>query len=484
MKEKKSPRLAERGSTSLAMKAGLWYVISTFLVKGLAFITTPIFARIMPEAAYGEFSNYASWQVTLLIITGAELHNTLSRAYYDFTDEYDKYCSSVTVLSALITLGFYVVFLLSRSWIFRIVNIPEKFVHILFVMLLFQACKNIFLARERTMYRYKTVAAISVINLVIPTAIAVALVVFLPESQALSGRIYGFYLPSAVIGGVCAALVLGKGRSCRLSHWKYALALALPLVLHYLTAYLLTSSNVIVAKNMMGPEGAALLSISSSTLHILTVLFQSLSGAVTTWTMDNLNTESYGKLRKGSIFYTGLLAVVAVGVILLAPEVVWVLGGSRYASAMYLIPGLVLAVLIQSTSSLFNIILTYDKNVTVSAVITGIVAALSIAAKVFLVPKMGHDAFPAVNVAAFAVLFIANYGLICKAGYRKAVNFPAMAGILGLAAVVSAFGKTLYANTALRWGMVAVLGVCALVAAWKYRKIILKFLKKKRGKKK
>lgn len=475
--------MAERGSTSLAMKAGLWYVISTFLVKGLSFITTPIFARIMPEAAYGEFSNYASWQVTLLIITGAELHNTLSRAYYDFTDEYDSYCSSVTVLSALITLGFYVVFLLSRSWIFRIVNIPEKYVHILFVMLLFQACKNIFLARERTMYRYKTVAAISVINLVVPTAIAVALVVLLPESQALSGRIYGFYLPSAVIGGVCAALVMFKGRSCKLSHWKYALRLSLPLMLHYLTAYLLTSSNVIIAKNMMGPEGAALLSISSSTLHILTVLFQSLSGAVTTWTMDNLNAESYGKLRKGSIFYTGLLAVVAVGVILLAPEVVWVLGGSRYAEAVYLIPGLVLAVLIQSASSLFNVILTYDKNVTGTAVFTGIVAALSIAAKVFLVPKMGHNAFPAVNIAAFGLLFVINYILVRRAGYGKAVNIKAMAGVLLAVAAVSAVGRYLYANILLRWCIIGVVAVAALALAYKYRAVLLKLLKK-RGKKK
>ena len=59
----------KRGSTGLAVKAGLWYVISTFLVKGLSFITTPIFSRLLSKEAYGEFSNFASWQVLLLIIT-------------------------------------------------------------------------------------------------------------------------------------------------------------------------------------------------------------------------------------------------------------------------------------------------------------------------------------------------------------------------------------------------------------------------------
>lgn len=60
----------KRGSTELALKAGLWYVISNFLVKALSFITTPIFARLMTAEQYGEFSNYASWLATLLILAG------------------------------------------------------------------------------------------------------------------------------------------------------------------------------------------------------------------------------------------------------------------------------------------------------------------------------------------------------------------------------------------------------------------------------
>ena len=202
----------QRGSTKLALKAGAWYVISSFLVKALSFVTTPIFARLMSSADYGEFSNYASWQVTLLIITSVELQNTLTRAYYDFTEDYDKYVSSVTALAFGTTAVCYAVFLLCRDFIFNIVAIPEQFVHILFFTLLFQACKQIFLVRERTLYRYKSVAAMSVINLVVPTLIAVALVVTADQSKMLAARIYGFYVPSALIGLVCAAVLIYKGR--------------------------------------------------------------------------------------------------------------------------------------------------------------------------------------------------------------------------------------------------------------------------------
>ena len=292
----------KRGSTGLALKAGLWYVISTFLVKGLSFITTPIFSRLLSREAYGEFSNFASWQALLLIITGAEMQNTVARAYYDYKEDFDGYVSSVTVFSCGFTLLCYALFLLCGDWIYNIVSIPKEFVHILFFMLMFQSCKQIFMARERTLYRYKAVAAISVVNLLIPTVIAVVLVLLAQESQRLGARIYGFYLPSALIGVGCAVVMLRRGRTFQWKYCKYAIVLSIPLMMHYLTAHLLTSSNTIVTKLVLGAETVSSVSIASSTNHILTILLQAVSGAVTTWLMDNMEQENVKYIK---ILFTG-----------------------------------------------------------------------------------------------------------------------------------------------------------------------------------
>ena len=99
-----------RLSTSLAVKSGIWYVLGTFVTKGLAFLTTPIFARLMSPADYGEFTNFANWQSLLLIIVSAELYNTLSRAYYDYTDDFDQYSSTVTIFGFLLNVFFYIFF--------------------------------------------------------------------------------------------------------------------------------------------------------------------------------------------------------------------------------------------------------------------------------------------------------------------------------------------------------------------------------------
>ena len=475
-------RDVKRGDTQLALKAGVWYVFSNFLVKGMAFITTPIFARIMTREDYGEFSNFASWLSVLLIIAGAELYNTISRAYYDYTDNLDSYVSTVTIASCGITIMLYVLALLFKDTVTTIIAVPEKYIHVLFAALLSQCCKQVFMARERTMYRYKTVAMISVINLVIPTLIATILVLLLPNDQKLSGRIYGFYVPSIIIGLTCGALMLGRRGTFRKDQLKYAFKLSLPLLAHHLTSYSLTSSNTIVTKKMLGAAKSAIVSISSSTVHILTILFHAISGAVTTWLMDNLKQNNYRKIYKDSLLYMATLSVISIGVILLTPEIVWLLGDSRYAEAVSLIPGQILAVLIHSFTSIFITILTYDKNVTPTAIVTGVVAALNVVSKVLLLPLWGIQALPYINVASYAILFVANYILVYRAGYSRAINLKMMVTILLAVAVVSAVSFFLYDHTLIRYGFILILIIGALIIAYKNKAAIIELLKSRKKK--
>lgn len=473
-----------RGSTGLALKAGAWYVISTFLVKGLSFITTPIFSRLMSPADYGEFSNYASWQTTLLILTGAELYNTVARAYYDFKDDFDKYVSSVTVASIAVTALLYGVFLLCGDWIYRIVSIPPQFVHMMFFTLTFQSCKQIFLARERTLYRYKSVAAMSVINVLVPTLVAVVMVVLAKDGQQLPGRIYGFYGPSAAIGIVCGAVLLLRGKSFRIRHCSYAFKLSLPLLLHYLTAYLLTSVNVIVAKNVLGADAAAVVSITTSTSYVLTLLLQAVSGAITTWLMDCLDQKRFDTARKGVLLYCCGVAFLGICVILVAPELVWILGGSRYASAVQLMPGLMLAAVIQAITTIFTIILTYQKRVLGTAVCTAAVAVVSIAAKIFLLPVLGVQALAWINAIAFAVLFVCGYVMVRRdKETSKAVNIKGLTAIVLGTFLTALAGYLLYGSNLIRWCVIGAVAVAILIVAYQKRALILDLVRKKLRKK-
>lgn len=481
-----------RGSAGLALKAGMWYVISTFLVKGISFITHPIFADLLDKPSMGAFSNFASWETLLLIVTSLEMQNTVARAYYDFKDDFNKYVSSVTLASCGFTLILYGVALLMGDWFTTLTSIPQRFVHVLFIMLLFQGCKQIYFAKERTLYRYKSVAVISAVNALVPTLIAVGLVAIAPAVQKLDARIYGFYIPSALIGLGCFLLLFFKGKGAiQWKYIKYGLVLAFPLMLHYLTAQLLSSSNSIVTTAVLGEEANAVVSTAASANHILTTLLMAVSGALTTWLMDNLHQENKKAARLGTLGYIAGIAVLGIGVILLAPEVVHILGAGNYPESTILMPGFVVAVLVQSAGTVFTIMLTYQKKVVATGVATGVVAAISVAAKYFLMPwyeslhpGKGVLLLPYINIAAFGVLFVINYLLVRRHGLGGYVNFKLMAGALLATCGFMALSYPLYNNTLLRYGVIAVLGLAACVVAYRYRAMILKIVRKKFKKKK
>lgn len=473
----------ERGKTSLAVKVGFWYVLSSFVAKSLAFLTTPIFSRLMSESDYGEFSNFAGWVTTLCIITSLEMFNTLPRAYYDYKDEYDAYNSTIAIASCIVAVLSYIIFLLCDDWLYTIVAIPPEYVHLLFFLLMVQAGKQIYLTRERTLYRYKSVMLITLAGIAVPTLVAVLLVYFLPQQLRLGGRIYGTYVPMALLDLGCLVVLLARGRAFRLKYVRYALALSLPLLAHYLAAYVLSSMNIIITKSVLGAGAAAVMGIATSVIHIFTVLSEALTGAITTWLMDNLEQGNYRKIRRDTLIYVLGLAAFTIGVILFTPEIVWILGGSKYKDAVYVIPVLALSVLIQSASSLFTVTLTYEKKVAQTMIFTVAAAIVNILLKVYLLPYFGVNILPVINAAVFAALFVVNYILVARTRHRTAMNVQGMAVIFVAVGILAGFADRLYANWILRYSIIALFGIITIILVISNRKTVLAFVKDRKKRK-
>ena len=44
------------------IKAGIGYTIANYFIKGLSFITLPIYVRLMSTADYGNFNTYLAYE--------------------------------------------------------------------------------------------------------------------------------------------------------------------------------------------------------------------------------------------------------------------------------------------------------------------------------------------------------------------------------------------------------------------------------------
>lgn len=214
--------------------------------------------------------------------------------------------------------------------------------------------------------------------------------------------------------------------------------------------------------------------------YILLLFFQAVAGALTTWLMDNLEQKQLGKVKEGSLRYVLLLAFCSIGVMLIAPEVVLLLGGKQYSASVFLVPGFVFAVFIQSVTTIFTILLTYSKSVVRIALFTTVIAVFSVLGKVLFLENFGYEELPYINVIAFAILFMFNYYLIKKAGYVNAVNIRNIVLILLIMGVITVSVLKLYNHDSFRYAVLFVYVFVFGLVLTINRKGIMNLIRKRR----
>ena len=144
-----------------ALKSGVWYTVANFIMRGIGFITMPIFTRLLSHDEFGLYSNYASWLQTFTMFVTLNLASTFISARFDFEDDFDGYISSVLSLSTVSTLIWLLIINLFPAWFASITGVEFKYLNIMMLYLLFAAAIDMFQTRERYFFRYKISVFIS-----------------------------------------------------------------------------------------------------------------------------------------------------------------------------------------------------------------------------------------------------------------------------------------------------------------------------------
>ena len=80
-------------------KASIWFVLCSVVQKGLAFLTTPIFTRIMSAEEYGVVSVYNSWISILTVVLTLQLATGVyNKAMIRYEHQRNEYTSSILSL--------------------------------------------------------------------------------------------------------------------------------------------------------------------------------------------------------------------------------------------------------------------------------------------------------------------------------------------------------------------------------------------------
>ena len=431
-----------------ALKSGVWYTAANFLMKSLAFITTPIFTRMLSKEQYGAFQNFASWQGIFAVFVTLNLGTTLISARYDFKKDLDRYITSMLALGACSVIGFCLICNLFGTFFTDLLALKQQYINLIFVYLLFSPAVDIFQANERFFYRYKTLGAV---------------------------------IPTVLIGIIIAFYYIKKGKGIYLPYWRYALPICLPYIPHMLSLTLLNAMDKTMITKICGAEDTALYSLAYTCGMIVSLFLTSMNTAYSPWLAEHLDSGNYEEVYAFSKKYILAFSGIAVGVMIFAPEVLFILGGKDYMNAKYVMPPVSAGCICQFLYTMFVNIEQFMKKTVGMAVASTSAAVLNLVLNLWLIPKFGYIAAAYTTLASYFWLLVFHMILVRRMRLGKIYDYKFILGIVGAVLVFTAAVNYFYFNFTLRILLMAVYAGIFLFVLYRNRQVLLGFLKRDNG---
>ncbi len=383
----------------IVAKASIWFLICSFIQKGISFITTPVFARLLTKEQYGLYGVYISWLQILTIVTTFRLdYSVFNKGMSKYPEDRDGYASSMLGLTTIVTTVFLVVYLCFRSYINAFTELSTVVVLGMILELYVVPAVSFWSLRERYEFHYKNVVLVTILIAVFNALFGV-IAVLVAEDKG-TARVLSCVLAQLCVGTVIYIRVMTKGRKfVHIPYWKFAVLFNIPLIPHYFSSYIVDQSDKIMIQKLVGLSAAALYSIAYTIGGVVKIFTSSIANTLVPLHYRMLeNQESY-KLKRQ---IESIMLVIAGLIFLFAcfgPEIVWILGGNKYIEAIYVVPPVSASVFFSFLYTLLaNIEFFYNQN-KFAMRISCVAAMVNLVLNFIFIPIFGYVA------AAYTTLF-------------------------------------------------------------------------------
>lgn len=409
---------------SIRKKAVLWFTICNFFQKSISFITVPIFTRIMSPSEYGVFSVYQSW---FLIVNIFLTFNLQSGVYNNGLMKYDRdnFTKSMIVLSNIITLFWFFVFIISRSLWENYFGLSFVFIFSMFVDSFFGVIVQFWTARQRFEYNYKIMTFVTCMLTFISAFTCIIFVIF--ASKKAEVRVVTMVCVNAVFGIVIYLHEIKKAKLFNfLEYCKYALKFNIPLLPHYLSLIVLQQSDRLFIARICGDGKAAIYSIAYTVGTIMQFIINAITSAITPSIYNSIKEKKMDQLSKLSIKLLFLVGILCLGIVLLGPEIISIFAPGEYAEAIWVIPPVAISVFFMFFYNFFTIVEFYYEKTTYVMVASVAGAVLNIFLNYIFILRYGYIAAAYTTLVCYILFALLHYLLSCKLlrdiGYLKIFN--------------------------------------------------------------
>ena len=454
------------------VRAVLWFTICSFLQRGITMITTPFFTRLLSTEEYGLYSTYLSWESVFVLLITLSLYKAMMNLYVKYEDR-DRVLSAICGLELLISGVWAVIGCIFCQPLSRLLKISPALVCCLFLGFVFSSVLQCWSLDKRYAYDYKKIILVTLISTTVSTLISVLAVCFISPTADM--RALTVVCVSAAVGIVLYIAVFRRSRVFfDKKIWLFALGFCIPLLPHYLSEFVLQSSDKIMINYLCGSSDVAIYSIAYAAGSLINLITNAINSSFAPYQYQKISSKEYRLLAKRANQVLLFVAVMLGVIMLFSREIVLIFGGTKYLESVQVIIPICIGVFFNYTFQLFARVQEYYERKLTVVIPSILCAVLNLILNYIFIRLYGYQA------AAYTTFFC--YALFCLVHYifyRKVCReildgeqLYDVKGILLISVGVTVVGAAIMFINNILWLKYSVIAIAVIVAVILHKKVI------------
>lgn len=452
----------------IQVKASVWFLICSFLQKGVSTVTTPIFTRLLSTAEYGQYSVFNSWLSIVTIFVSLNLYSGVyTTGLIKFSDEREEYSSTLQGLTLVLCVCWTFVYFLFHNFWNKLFSLTTVQMLAMLIMIWATAAFSFWSAEQRVKYQYKQLVAVTLLVSIAKPIVGIIFVI--TADDKVTARILGLALVEFI--GYVGLFIVQVKRGKRLyskKYWKHAILFNIPLIPHYLSQTVLNSADRIMINNMVGNTEAGIYSLAYSISQIMLLFNTALSQTMSPWIYQKIKDKKTQDIAGIAYIAIAIISLVNLALIAIAPEAVGIFAPSSYHDAIWVIPPVALSVVFMFSYDLFAKFEFYYEKTKLVMTASVVGAVLNIVLNYIFIHMFGYYAAAYTTLVCYIVYDLAHYHFMVKVcntyndgikPYNPQILISIYVGVIA----VGFFLMTTYNYPVLRYVIIAIaLGIVVL----------------------
>ncbi len=394
---------------STKIKASIWFLICSFMQRGISVITVPVFTRLLNPSEYGEIGVFSSWYDIVYVFVSLNLAmGVYTQGMIKYEDDRKNYVSSFQGLNIALFLFWSILFFPLGSILSSLLDMKKTYLFIMIIMSWINSAFGMWAAECRVKYDYVRLVIVTLIHSVVSPIVGILFVLYFPD------KVFG-----KILGGLIASLVIyilpilsqfrNGGNIIEVKYWIYALKFNIPLIPHYLSQIILNSSDRIMISKYVGEDFAGKYTLAYSVSLIMIIFNTALLHTIHPWLYQRIKDNKIEEIK--TVVYPALLIIALVNLVLIAfaPEIIMVFAPSDYYEARWVVPPVAMSVFFMFAYGLFADFEFYYDKAYLASVASIIGAMLNILLNMIFIPRFGYLAAGYTTLFCYLMFAIGHY---------------------------------------------------------------------------